>query len=597
MMRSSRRRVVCTAFGLAVVGALAFSSCSSKSKEPANTLHIGSIAKIKGLDPIFADDLYGGEEIGRAYDTLYQYQYLKRPYTLEPAIAEAMPDLSSDGKTITIKLKKGILFQDDPCFTETGGKGRELVAQDVIYSFEQVADPKLNSPGWWIFDGKVVGLNEWHDDMAKAATVDYGKPVEGFKALDRYTLQIKLNQRNYQFFYVLAMPFAGIVPHEAVDHYGKDFVNHPVGSGPFKLTEFNPSSRLIWDRNPTFRKETYPISGEPDDQKNGLLKDAGKTLPLADRIVVTIMEEDQPRWLNFLAGKLDLTAIPKDNYSQAIGKDHELLPELKQKGIILQKSPNLETVHITLNMADPLIGKNKLLRQALSLAFDPNGMIELFYNGAALAAQGPIPPGLSGYDPSYKNPYVQTNVAKAKELLAKAGYPNGEGLPPLEMLSTSSSTDRQINEYMEKQFGQIGVKFNNNEGSWPQFQDAIKNRKGQVWSFTWGADYPDAEDFLQLFYSKNASPGGNDSNYANPDYDKLYDKALTLPDGPQRTAIYQEMEKMVNEDCAWIPFAHRVWHVLEHNWIHGYKYSDVISNRWKYVGVDAAARTDSEQHK
>jgi len=590
MMRSSRS-VVSTAVGLAIVGALVFSSCSSKSKEPANTLHISSIAKIKGLDPVLAgDDLYASEEVSRVYDTLYQYEYLKRPYVLEPAIAEAMPQMSGDGKTITVKLKKGILFQDDPSFSETGGKGRELTAQDVVYSFERVADPKLNSPGWWIFDGKVVGLNQWHDDMVKAAATDYSKPIEGFKALDRYTVQIKLNQRNYQFFYVLAMPYVGIVPHEAVDHYGKDFVNHPVGSGPFKLKEFNPSSRLVWDRNPTYRKETYPTAGELDDQKNGLLSEAGKTLPLSDRIVINIIEEDQPRWLNFLSKKLDVLVIPKDNFTQVVGKDDELLPEYKNQGMILQKTPLLETVHITLNMADPVIGKNKFLRQALSQAFDSKGMIDLFYNGAALAAQGPIPPGLSGYDPNLKNPYLQANVAKAKELMSKAGYPNGEGLAPLEVLSQSDTTDRQINEYMEKQFGQIGVKFNNNEGSWPQFQDAVKNKKGQVWSFSWSADYPDAEDFLQLFYSKNSSPGSNDSNYSNPEYDKLYDKALTLPDSPARTVIYQQMVKMVNEDCPWIPFAHRVWHVMEHPWVHGYKYSDVISNRWKYVGVDPALR-------
>jgi oligopeptide transport system substrate-binding protein len=589
MMRSSRR-VVSTAVGLAFVGALVLSSCSSHSKEPANTLHISVLTKIKGLDPINADDLYSAEEVGRVYDTLYQYQYLKRPYTLEPAIAESMPELSSDAKTITIKLKKGILFQDDPCFTETGGKGRELTAQDVVYSFERVADPKLSSVGSWIFDGKVAGFNQWHDDMLKAGTTDYSKPLEGFKALDRYTLQIKLAQRNYQFFYVLAMPFAGIVPHEAVEHYGKDFVNHPVGSGPYKLAEFNPGSRLVWDRNPTYRKETYPTSGEPDDQKNGLLADAGKTVPFADRVVVNIIEEDQPRWLNFLSKKLDVLTIPKDNFSQAVGKDGELLPEFKAKGMILQKTPLLETVHITLNMADPLIGKNKYLRQALSLAFDSHGMIDLFYNGAALPAQGVIPPGLAGYDPNYKNPLLEFNIAKAKELMAKAGYPNGEGLPTLEMLSQTDTTDRQINEYMEKQFAQIGVKFNNSEGSWPQFQDSIKAKKGQVWSFSWSADYPDAEDFLQLFITKNQSPGPNDSNYSNPEYDKLYEKSLTLPDSPARTAIYQQMSKILNEDCPWIPFAHRVWHVLEHPWVHGYKYSDVIANRWKYVGVDPALR-------
>jgi oligopeptide transport system substrate-binding protein len=565
-------------------------ACTSKSKEPANTLHIATPSKIKGIDPIYADDLYGGDEAGRVYEALLQYNYLKRPYVVEPNLAESMPEMSADGKMYTFKLKKGVLFQDDPCFKETGGKGREFTADDVIYSYKRLADPKLTSSGWWIFDGKILGLNEWHDGMANAATVDYSKPIEGLKALDRYTLQIKLKQRSYQFLYFLTMPFTFIVPHEAVEYYGKDFVNHPVGTGPYKLTEFNPSSRLIWDRNPTYRKELYPSEGMPGDKEAGLLEDAGKPLPLADRIMVEIIEEDQPRWLNFVSGKLDYLAIPKDNRAQAVGPDNQLKPEYKAKGLKLERAPILEVTHVTFNMADPLMGKNKLLRQALSLAYDQETFDQLFYNGWAVKAEGPIPPGLAGYDPNYKNPYRAFNLQKAKDLLAKAGYPGGKGLPTLEVAAQANSTDRQMTEYMEKAFEALGVKLNISQYSWPQFLDAVKNKKAQLWAFSWLADYPDAEDFLQLFYSKNASPGSNDANYNNPEFDKLYEKSLTLPDGPARTQIYKQAAQLVIEDCPWIFGASRLDFTLTQPWMKNFKYNDVDLGRGKYHHIDPALR-------
>jgi ABC-type transport system substrate-binding protein len=579
--------------GLTVLGSVVFfslaglSACTSKGRnEPPNTLHLAVPAKIKGLDPAFADDLYSGNEVGRVYEGLLQYHYLKRPYTLIPNLAEAMPEMSPDGKTLTFRLKKGVLFQDDPCFKETGGKGREMTAEDFVYSFKRVADPKVASSGWWIFDGKVQGLNEWRDAAAKAGTTDYAKAVEGLQALDRYTLKIKLTQRSTLFLYNLAMTFASVVPREAVETYGKEFLNHPVGTGPFKIEEYNPASKLVWVRNPTYRKETYPSEGAPGDKEAGLLEDAGKPLPLADRLVATIFVEQQPQWLTFLKGGLDATAIPKDSFQQAITPTKELSPELKEKGIRLIKAPGLDVTHESFNMNDPVVGRNKLLRQAISLALDQETFNELFYNGRAISAQGPIPPEIEGYDPNFKNPYRQFNVAKAKELLAKAGYPEGKGLAPIEYATVADSTHRQISEFLEKQLAAIGVKLKVNNYSWPEFQASVKNRKGQMWGFAWGADYPDAENFLQLFYSKNASPGPNDSNYSNPEFDRLYEKTLGMPDTPARTAVYRQMVKIVVEDCPWIFGAHRIAFNLVQPWLKNYKVHDLEHSRAKYYRVD-----------
>lgn len=585
-------RLVQSALALLLGATFVLSGCTKKADlDPTNTFYTSSIAKIKGLDPAFADDLYSGLETMRIYEGLLQYKYLKRPYQLEPCLAEAMPTISKDGKSYTFKLKKGVVFQDDKAFKATNGKGRELVAEDFVFSFKRLADPKLNSPMWWILDGKIEGLNEWRDAGSKAGKADYAAPVSGLRAIDASTLEIKLKTRSYQFIFALAMPAGGVVAKEVVEEYGAEFLNHPVGTGAFKLAEYNPSSKIVYVKNPTFRKEVYPSEGDTDDGKLGLLADAGKTLPLVDKVVMTVHVESQPQWLNFMQGNLDAAPIPKDNFAQAItGPNKELSDELKKKGIQLFKEPSLDITHTSFNMTDPLVGKNKLLRQAISMAINTPEEIELFYNGRAISAEGPIPPGLAGYSESLKNPYKVYNLAKAKELLAKAGFPGGKGLPPLEYLSLADTTARQMTEYFQKEMTALGIEVKVQTFSWPEFQQSLKNKKGQMWSFAWGADYPDAENFLQLFYSKNGSPGPNDANYSNPEFDKMYEKSLTMNDSPERTALYQKMAGVVIEDTPWAFGVHRVTYGLTHPWLKNYKPHEFNHGMSKYYRIETSLR-------
>ena len=242
-------------------------------------------------------------------------------------------------------------------------------------------------------------------------------------------------------------------------------------------------------------------------------------------------------------------------------------------------------------MSDPLLGKNKLLRQALALAYDAASSIDLFYNGRAILAQGPIPLGFSGYDENYKNPYRQYNLAKAKELLAKAGYPDGNGLPELDYLTLSDSTSRQFSDFDEKQFAAIGVKIKIDSFSWPELVAAIKNHKGQLFAGSaWIADYPDAEDMLQVFYSKNGPPGPNDGSYSNPEFDKLYEKSLTLTDCPERTAIYKQMVDILAEDCPAIFMAQRIQYSMVQPWIKNFKLSRFDLGFARYLRIDESAR-------
>ncbi len=476
-------------------------SCTHKV-EIENTLHVEMKGQIKGLDPINANDLYAAQVLSTAYECLYQYKYLKRPLEVEPLLADGMPEISKDGLTYKIKVKKGVRFADFEGFPN--GKGREMTAKDFIYSWRRLTDPVNTSEGFWVFDGHIKGLNEWRDKRAKNE-VAFDAPIEGLETPDDNTIIIKLKKPYYQLIYQLASAYTAVVPHEAVDKYGKEFLNHTVGTGPYLLSEWIRSSRLTFVRNPNWRGETYPNEGSPGDQDAGFLADAGKPLPFADKVVFYELPEDQPRWLKFMKGETDFIEIPKDNFDAAV-KNGEVLPETAAKGIALRKDPDPDLVYIGFNMLDPVLGKKDLLRKAMALAYDSDTFIQKFYNGRAINAQSQVPPGVDGYDPDFKNQYKQHNVEKAKELLAKAGYPEGKGLPEFEYNAPSDATDRQIGEYLQQQESAIGVKVRVQLFSWPQFNERLKEKKAQMYGIAWSADYPDAENFLQLLYGPNRKP-------------------------------------------------------------------------------------------
>jgi ABC-type transport system substrate-binding protein len=573
------------------MAALSFSGCTKKVDDKDTTLTIPLRVNVKGLDPIQADDLYSNMVVRNVFEGLYEYHYLKRPFTLQPALAESLPEVTDNGLTVTIKLKKGVKFQDNACFSD--GKGREVVAEDFIYSFRRLADPKSISNGFWIFDGKIKGLNAWVDAV-KAGKADFKTPIEGLQAPDKHTLVIKLVQPYYQLNYVLAMGFASVVPREAVEKYGAEFLNNPVGTGPYmleKAADWIRNSKITLKKNSNWRGQSYPSEGETSDQAGGLLADAGKALPFADTLVFTEMIEDQPRWQNFMKGNLDCVLIPNDNYDSAI-KDNRVLPELTAKGLSLDNSTAIEVTFVGFNLKDPLLGKNKDLRRALSLAMDSVNYIKTFDNGRGVPAQSPIPLGLEGYDPEFKNPWAQFNVNRAKEFLAKAGFQGGKGLPELTLEGLSGSKDRQIDQYFASLWAAIGVKIKINSNTWPQFQEKIKRHEAQIFSFAWAADYPDPQNFLQLFYSKNFSPGPNDTSFSDPEFDRLYEKALTLPVGKERTELYKKMRDIVVEENPWIFIRTRKEYRLVHGWVGNFKWNQIESAMFKYIKVDPKKRAE-----
>ena len=568
-----------------MVAATALTACTSSKTPDKDTLRMNLVADIKGLDPIYVSDLYSNTVAANIFDTLFTYHYLQRPLKLIPYLAESMPEASKDGLVHTIKIRKGVLFQDSEAFPS--GKGRELTAQDFIYSWKRLADKSNTSDGFWIFDGKIKGLNEWRDNLTDGKA-KFEDDIEGLKAVDSHTLQITLTQPYYQLYNVLAMTYASPVAKEVVDKYGKETLNHPVGTGPYKLSKWIRGNTIILDENPTWHGKSwmkYPSEGEEGDKEKGLLEDAGKALPFVKRIVFSNIIESQPAWLNFLNARFDLSPIQKDDFDSAI-INGEVAPALKEKGIQLIVTPGYDTSFQAINMEDPLLGKNKNLRKAISLAANPDGFIEKFYNGRAQEAHGPITPGIGGYDKDFKNPYRGQNIEKAKQFLAKAGFPEGKGLTPITYHTTSSSTGRQSAEYFKENLAKAGIPVKVVSLSWPQFSEDVRTKKIQIYGMAWGADYPDAENFLQLFYSKNISPGPNGANYSNPTFDKLYEKALLLPDSPERTKIYKQMRDIVVEDVPWTYTGHRLTYGLFYPWLKNYKPNKIVAGSVKYYRID-----------
>ncbi|MBD63797.1 MAG: hypothetical protein CME62_01205 [Halobacteriovoraceae bacterium] len=560
-------------------------SCTKKQNYDEKVLNVVKPAKVKGLDPVNAGDTYSSAEIARVYEGLLEYHYLKRPFELQPNLAVAMPTVSEDGLTYTFKIKPGVKFHDNKCFPN--GKGRELVAQDFVYSIKRMADLKNNSTGWWLLDGRIKGLNEWRDQY-KGKDPNYDQKVEGLTALDKYTLQFKLTSEYPQFLYSLAMVYTYAVPREAVEMYGEEFLNNPVGTGAFQITEpYSQSNTIEYVRNPNYRDVRYPSDGASDaDVAAGLTKYAGKKLPLVDRIKVQIQTEASTRFLSFQDGNVDYSEIPKDNFDTVVTPDQGLTDEFKTRGINLEITPDLDITYIAFNHDDPLFKNNVKLKQAMSLAYNGEEANQLFYNGRGMLAQTIIPPGIGGYDPNYKNPYAKYDLKKAKELLAEAGYPEGKGLPEITYDTTATTVSRQMSEFFAKSMSDIGIKIKVNTNTWPQLTQKVKKRQTQIFGMAWLGDYPDAENFLQLLYGPNSSPGPNGSNYNDATFNTEFDITKNMQPSPERAAKYAKLAQTLAEQVPLLLGVHRTSFVLKHSWLKNYKFSTFNHGHAKYYDVD-----------
>lgn len=598
-------------FSLLCLIAVCAIGCGRGSDDPysGEMVMYGTTSRIRGFDPVRSGDVGSAMAIGKIYEGLVQYSYLDRPYKVIPNLAASMPDISSDGLVYTFKIRSGIYFQDDPCFALNGGKGRELSAEDFVYSIKRVADLKNRSVGYWVYNNRISGLDEFREKSGGSDPTDYDMDIEGLKAIDKYTFRIKLTKPYPQLIWILTMPYGFALPREAVEYYGEDVLNHPVGTGPFVLKSWRRNYRVEFVRNlkwiETGRMEYYPATGDDADAAAGLLDDAGMRLPFLDRIVQYVISDQSTEWLKFVTGELDSTGISRENWDAVITQQGMLADSLVKRGVRLYKSPTLNIFYVGFNMDDPVVGsvrddpeedlRHKKLRQALSCAFNSSEWVQ-FWNERVMRAKGPIPPSVAGYEEK-ESPYP-FDLAKAVRLMEEAGYPGGISRVSGKRLKLNielGSADTQTMEAMDLLgafMQKIGVILVPSYNNWPTFLQKMERRQAQLYRLGWVADYPDAENFLQLFYGENCSPGPNHSNYNNEDFNKLYMKIRAMGDGPERTRLYVKMSDTVVEDCPWIFTDHPMSFGLHNSWVKNYKPHDFPYGMTKYKKIDVDAKKE-----
>lgn len=631
----------------------------------------------KHLDPASA---YSENEyifLAQIYQPPLQYHFLKRPYALIPQAASAMPavsyldqssrplpdDAPADKVAFSvyeIRLRPDLRYQPHPAFARNANGDleyhaltardlrnihtlndfphtgtRNVLAADYVYQIKRLAHPAIHSPIVGLMSEYIVGLKEYVTTLQQAREKYPGRflnlhdyPLEGVQIVDDHTYRIKIHGKYPQFSYWLAMSFFAPMPVEAERFYTQPGMAErnlvldwwPVGSGPYYLSENDPNRRMVLTRNPNFSGETYPDEGEAGDREAGLLADAGKPLPLIDKVVFSLEKETIPYWNKFLQGYYDAAGISSDSFDQAVqvsvSGEANVTDEMKAQGIQLSTSVATSTMYMGFNWLDPVVGgaseRATKLRRAISIAVDFEEFISIFANGRGISAQSPIPPGIFGYREGEAgiNHYVydwvndaprRKAIHEARQLLAEAGYPDGldekTKQPLVIYLDTTVSGvgSKSRLDWLRKQLEKINLQLVVRSTDYNRFQDKIRKGDTQMFYFGWNADYPDPENFLFLLHGaqgKVAKGGENASNYHNPEYDHLFERMKNMENGPERQKIIDEMLEILRRDAPWIWGQHPKDYVLRHAWLHNSKPNKMANNNVKYLRIDPAQREE-----
>ena len=495
------------------------------------------------MDPLQAASVPDSKAISLVYEPLLEVDYVARPYRLKPCLCD-LPEVSSNGLVYVYRIREGARFQDDPCFP--GGKGRSVTAEDVKYSLARLADKANASSGMWTMD-----------------------PVAQVDATDARTVRITLKKPLHVFPWLTGMAYWAAVPREAVEKYGEKFNEHAVGSGPYRLAEWWRNHRMVFARDPS-----WPGWKEI------------KTTP-CDVLEFLVVDDATTQWLMFLAGELDfLGELSRDNWDAIVEPDGTLSPDLEAKGMTLFGSPVMQVSYIGINMRDPLLGKNRKLRQALNCAFD-FPVWRRFLNNRVEACDGPVPPGVNG---RLETPFPYAfDLEKAKRLMVEAGFPDGIDPKTAKRVSIplaighATQSAREQAELMQSFYEKIGVRLEPQFMTWAAYLKAVSDGNVSLFMLGWVGDYPDAENFLQLFHSKNVSPGANHSNYVNPEFDRLYDAAMAAKTPDERDALWKKAQEIVREDCPWIFLNFPKAHALAWNRLRNYVPTDFPYGTEKYL--------------
>jgi ABC-type transport system substrate-binding protein len=534
--------------------------------------------------------------LAQIFEAPLAFDYLARPVRLVTATAAALPEVSSDGRVFTVRLQPGIFFADDPAFK---GKRRELVAQDYVYTLKRYYDPKYNSADLYIFESlRLPGLSELRERATKTRKpFDYDTDVEGVRALDRYTLRITLGVADPRFIYTMAAPQTmGAVAREVVEFYGDDIGAHPVGTGAFRLKSWRRASRIELERSPHFRPVEYTGTPAADPLAQRIAAHLkGKRLPLADGVVVDIVEESQPRWLSFLNGTYHWLQVPGDFRGMA-APGGQIAPYLAKRGIRLQTQLQPDMSMSFFFMEHPLVGgyapHQVALRRAIGLAFDGQAFINHVMGGFGIPAQSTVAPFTSGYDPVYRTEMSEFSPAKARALLDLYGYvdrdgdgwreqPDGSPLV-LQRSTQSSLLDRRTNEIWRRCMTAVGLRMEFDISTWPELLKKSRAGTLMMWGYSWAAGSPDGGFFLAIAYGPNATES-NDPRFKLDAFDRLYERQRALPDGPEREALIRQAKDLL---VAYMPFkvhVHNVYLDVVQPWTQGFWRHPFMRDVWRFV--------------
>lgn len=554
----------------------------TKNNKNADQLDISLPGDISTLDPANCYDQICYQAVAQVYESLYEFEYHKRPYALRPLLAESFPSISTDRLKYTFKIKKGIKYHKSPYLSE----GREVKARDFINQLKRLAFHGTRSQGWWLFDEKIKGINEWRDKVQTDMELFFKEEISGVSAPDDYTLVIELIRPYPQILYALAMNFTAPVPEEAIKALNNDLGRENVGTGAYYITRYNPTQEVILKKNDHYISSLYPSQGDRYAHEKKMLTDAGAKLPFVSNVRLTVIKEAQTDWLNFLKKKIDIVNLTKDLFPLALTAEGKIKPEIIEQKINLFAAPTLTYWWLQFNMQDPIVGKNLNLRKAIAHGVNNDKFIELFTYNIAQKANSIYPPGVNGYSPSADLPY-KYDLALAKEYMKKAGYPDGKGLPTLKYDVRGADTrKRQMGEFIQQELRNLGIEIEVRVNTFPAFLEKSRNGELQFWQGGWILDYPDAENVLQLLTTANLPPGPNSSNYSNLEFDKLFLQLREMEDGDKKTELMKKMENIVNADLPWAMQYYSRNYILYHDYLKNYRYSDIINNSLKYLKIE-----------
>ena len=571
--------------------------------QPLKTLRYAFPIAETTFDPAQTTDLYSAAVLSNIFEAPLEYSYIADPTTPRLKTAAAMPEVSADFRTTTIRIKPGIYFADDPVFK---GVKRELTAADYVYSIKRHYDPRWKSGRLYLLESSgLLGLTELRKELAAAKKpFDYDREVQGVRALDRYTFQIKTADPQPRLTELLTFSaVVGAMAREVVEAYADKIGEHPVGTGAFRLAQWKRSSRIVLERNPNYREEFYDEVPPAWDEKLAAEVRAlkGRKLPLVDRVVISIIEESQPRWLSFLNQENDFIEQVPNDFIQSAAPNNQIAPNLKKRDIRMQRYPRADLSMSYFAMEHPVVGGYEpgkvALRRAIALAVDGEREIRLVRRSQAIPAQGVIGPGIYGYDKTFKSEMSTFDLPRARALLDMHGYVDKDGdgwrdLPDgkplrLEYATQPDQQSRQLIEQWQRNMDALKVRIEFKPAKWPENLKSSRAGKLMMGGVGWSAGAPDGDTFLSLGYGPNKGQS-NHSRFDLPEYNKLYEAQSMLPDGPERRALMDKAQRLL---VAYMPLkghAHRVWTDMAHPWVQGYYRNVFMAGFYRFVDVDNA---------